>query len=70
MGVLVRVLPYMLLSVLLTVSLAYKNIRGALSHYHSTRELVATNAATIRLFMVDTILICVGYVVARIIGQW
>lgn len=67
LGVGVRVLPYALLLALLPLPLAYWAIRGAFRDYADVQELIPTNALTIQLHLVTGLLMCVGYVLARLL---
>jgi 1,4-dihydroxy-2-naphthoate octaprenyltransferase len=66
-GVAMRVLPYALLLALLPLPLAYRAIRGAFRHYDDVQELIPTNALTIQLHLVTGLLMCVGYVLTRLV---
>ena len=64
-GVGLSLLPTALLLMFLTLPLAYNNIRGAIRHHNNTPALLPTNAATIKLYMANSVLLCIGYGVAR-----
>jgi 1,4-dihydroxy-2-naphthoate octaprenyltransferase len=66
-GVAARVLPYTLLLALLPLPLAYRALRGAFHHYDDVRELIPTNALTIQLHLMTGLLMCIGYLLARLL---
>lgn len=66
-GIALGALPYTILVALLTLPLAYRGIRGAMSFHSSTPNLIPTMAGTIQLHLVTGLLLCLGYAVTRII---
>lgn len=66
-GVAVRVLPYTMLLALLPLPLAYRAVRGAFRNYGDIQALIPTNALTIGLHVVTGLLMCVGYILSRLL---
>ncbi len=64
-GVAFGPLPFTLLLVFLTLPLAYQSIRGAIRFHSNTPELIPTCAATIKLYLANATLLCLGYGAAR-----
>ena len=59
--------PYPLLGALLTLPLAYGGMRGALQFHSNTAKLIPTLATTIQVHLLTGVLLCVGYVVAKVL---
>jgi 1,4-dihydroxy-2-naphthoate octaprenyltransferase len=68
-GAALGILPAPALLALITLPLAYRGIRGALRFHSDTQKLIPTNATTIQIHLSTGLLLCVGYVVARFLGQ-
>ena len=66
-GIAIGLFPLPLLLVLLTLPLAVKGIQGVFRHHNDTAKLVPTNALTIQLNLVTSVLLCVGFVIAGIL---
>jgi 1,4-dihydroxy-2-naphthoate octaprenyltransferase len=66
-GIATRVLPYTMLLAFLPLPLAYRAVRGAFRHYDDVQALIPTNALTIQLHMVTGLLMCGGYILARLL---
>jgi 1,4-dihydroxy-2-naphthoate polyprenyltransferase len=66
-GIIVGVLPYTLLLVLPTLMLALRSVRGMLRYHSQTPNLVPSLAMAIQLDLAFGILVCLGYIVARLI---
>jgi 1,4-dihydroxy-2-naphthoate octaprenyltransferase len=66
-GVALGVLPAMLLVMLLTLPLAYGAIRGVIRFHSNIPKLIPTCAATVLLYLANGLLLCLGYVVAKLL---
>jgi len=66
-GIALGVFPSVVLLAFLTLPLAYRGIRGALRFHSDTPRLIPTMAVTIQLHMLTGLLLCLSYVVARIV---
>lgn len=66
-GVAASILPYTLLFALLTLPLAGNAIRGLRKFYGQTPKLIPTAAATIQLFVVNALIMCLGYAIAGLL---
>lgn len=66
-GVGARVLPLAVLFGLLPLPLAYRAVRGAFRHHSDTPKLIPVSASTIQIHLVTGLLLCVGYVTARLL---
>jgi 1,4-dihydroxy-2-naphthoate octaprenyltransferase len=66
-GVGARVLPLAVLVGLLPLPLAYRAVLGAFRHHSDTPKLIPVSASTIQIHLVTGLLLCVGYVTARLL---
>jgi 1,4-dihydroxy-2-naphthoate octaprenyltransferase len=66
-GVVAGVLPYAILLALVPIPLALRAVREAFRHYSNIEALVPTNALTIQLHLVTGLLMCVGYILSRLL---
>ena len=68
-GAALGILPATALLALLTLPLAYRSIRGAMRFHSDTQKLIPTNATTIQIHLLTGLLLCLGYVIARLLGS-
>jgi 1,4-dihydroxy-2-naphthoate octaprenyltransferase len=66
-GVAAGILPAALLLAFLPLLLVFQAVRGALHYYDQPQGLIPTNALTIQLHMGTGILMCVSYILVRLI---
>jgi 1,4-dihydroxy-2-naphthoate octaprenyltransferase len=67
-GVALSVLPVTTLIVLISLPLSYRAIRNAVRFHSNTQQLIPTNAATIQIHLFTGLLLCLGYIIARLLG--
>jgi 1,4-dihydroxy-2-naphthoate octaprenyltransferase len=66
-GVALGVLPSILLLILLTLPLAYRAIQGVIRFHSNIPKLIPTCATTVLLYLANGLLLCLGYVVAKLL---
>ena len=67
-GVVLGFFPYTMLITLVSALMAYKGIQGVRRFHSDTQQLIPTNAITIQTNLVTGLLMCVAYIVARLLN--